>query len=111
MRAPHELGGHSDGETPLPIPNREVKPVSADGTRGAIPRESRTPPISSRARWGVFFLCRAELVAPVGVELAQPPHALADRRVRDEQRRDALLGERIRRGKALRPAGLPRTAR
>src|SRR5690242_17087341 len=39
------FGGHSDGETPLPIPNREVKPVSADGTRGAIPRESRTPPI------------------------------------------------------------------
>ncbi len=46
LRAPaHKLGGHSDGETPLPIPNREVKPVSADGTRGAIPRESRTPPI------------------------------------------------------------------
>src|SRR3954453_18039409 len=45
-RASHKLGGHSDGETPLPIPNREVKPVSADGTRGAIPRESRTPPIS-----------------------------------------------------------------
>src|SRR3954447_13264386 len=57
MRAPHELGGHSDGETPLPIPNREVKPVSADGTRGAIPRESRTPPISSRAPEGALFLC------------------------------------------------------
>jgi RimJ/RimL family protein N-acetyltransferase len=42
----HKLGGHSDGDTPLIIPNREVKPVSADGTRGAIPRESRTPPIS-----------------------------------------------------------------
>ena len=38
------LGGHSDGDTPLPIPNREVKPASADGTRGASPRESRTPP-------------------------------------------------------------------
>ena len=45
-RTLHKLGGHSDGETPLPIPNREVKPVSADGTRGASPRESRTPPIS-----------------------------------------------------------------
>jgi hypothetical protein len=44
-RTSHKLGGHSDGETPLPIPNREVKPVSADGTRGAIPRESRKPPI------------------------------------------------------------------
>src|SRR5581483_12339160 len=30
--------------TPLPIPNREVKPASADGTRDASPRESRTPP-------------------------------------------------------------------
>ena len=26
------LGDHSDGETPVPIPNTEVKPVSADGT-------------------------------------------------------------------------------
>ena len=42
---PHKLGGHSGGETPLPIPNREVKPASADGTRRAISRESRTPPI------------------------------------------------------------------
>ena len=26
------LGGYSDGVPPLPIPNREVKPVRADGT-------------------------------------------------------------------------------
>jgi hypothetical protein len=44
----HKLGGHGGGETPLPIPNREVKPASADGTRRAISRESRTPPISLR---------------------------------------------------------------
>ena len=25
-------GGYSDGVPPLPIPNREVKPVRADGT-------------------------------------------------------------------------------
>ena len=25
-------GGHGEGETPLPFPNREVKPLSADGT-------------------------------------------------------------------------------
>ena len=25
-------GDYSDGDTPLPIPNREVKPASADGT-------------------------------------------------------------------------------
>ena len=44
------LGGHSGGDTPLPIPNREVKPASADGTRGASPRESRTPPTFFRRR-------------------------------------------------------------
>ena len=26
------LGGYSNGVPPLPIPNREVKPISADGT-------------------------------------------------------------------------------
>src|SRR5437764_1239302 len=38
-------GGSSEGETPLPIPNREVKPLSADGTWPARARESRTPPV------------------------------------------------------------------
>ncbi len=27
-----ELGGFSEGVPPLPIPNREVKPLCADGT-------------------------------------------------------------------------------
>ena len=27
-----EIGGYSEGVPPLPIPNREVKPLSADGT-------------------------------------------------------------------------------
>src|SRR3954453_6962253 len=99
-RASHKLGGHSDGETPLPIPNREVKPASADGTRGAIPRESRTPPISSRKRprrRGLFVVSgRSEPVAPLGVEFAQPAHTLAEGRVRGEERRKALVGERVR---------------
>lgn len=38
------FGGHSDRVTPVPIPNTEVKPVSADGTWGESPWESRTPP-------------------------------------------------------------------
>jgi hypothetical protein len=38
-------GGYGEGETPLPIPNREVKPLSADGTWLARARESRTPPV------------------------------------------------------------------
>jgi len=40
-------GGYSEGETPLPIPNRAVKPLSADGTWPARAWESRTPPVSS----------------------------------------------------------------
>ena len=34
------LGGYSNGVPPLPIPNREVKPISADGTayRGRVGR-------------------------------------------------------------------------
>ena len=37
-------GGHSDRVTPVPIPNTEVKPASADGTWGEAPWESRSPP-------------------------------------------------------------------
>src|SRR5213083_914817 len=40
-------GGYGEGETPLPIPNRAVKPLSADGTWLARARESRTPPVYS----------------------------------------------------------------
>ena len=38
-------GGYGERETPLPIPNRAVKPLSADGTWLARARESRTPPV------------------------------------------------------------------
>ena len=37
-------GGYGEGETPLPIPNREVKPLSADGTWLEKAWESRSPP-------------------------------------------------------------------
>src|SRR3954451_19550149 len=37
-------GGHSEGETPGPIPNPEAKPFSADGTALGTVWESRTPP-------------------------------------------------------------------
>ena len=39
-------GGFGEGETPLPIPNRAVKPLSADGTWPARARESRSPPLN-----------------------------------------------------------------
>src|SRR5262249_27940604 len=38
-------GGYCEGETPLPIPNRAVKPLSADGTWPARAWESRSPPV------------------------------------------------------------------
>jgi RimJ/RimL family protein N-acetyltransferase len=40
-------GGFGEGETPLSIPNRAVKPLSADGTCPLWDRESRSPPVSS----------------------------------------------------------------
>jgi hypothetical protein len=42
------FGGHSERETPGHIPNPEAKTLSADGTAGATPWESRTPPDSLR---------------------------------------------------------------
>jgi hypothetical protein len=36
---------HSEEETPLPIPNRAVKLLSADGTWRATSWESRSPPV------------------------------------------------------------------
>jgi hypothetical protein len=48
-------GGHSDRETPGPIPNPEVKPASANGTAPDRMWESRTPPNTlcrgATARW------------------------------------------------------------
>ena len=38
------FGGDSGGVTPVPIPNTEVKPSSADGTWAETPWESRSPP-------------------------------------------------------------------
>ncbi len=43
-------GGYGEGETPLPIPNRAVKPLSADGTWLARAWESRSPPVFSISR-------------------------------------------------------------
>jgi hypothetical protein len=56
-------GGFGERETPLPIPNRAVKPLSADGTWPARARESRTPPVfSTRAACGRPVV----VVAPLG---------------------------------------------
>src|SRR5688572_30163842 len=55
-----DFGGHGGGVTPVPIPNTEVKPSSADGTWVERPWESRTPPSShvrtDPQRWGSFVV-------------------------------------------------------
>src|SRR5436190_24067734 len=61
-------GGYGGGVTPLPIPNREVKPSCADGTAGESPWESRLPPGYSE-KAGVktpafFFLFGKEVAMP-----------------------------------------------
>ena len=43
----YHFGGYSERATPLPIPNRVVKPLSADGTWLARAWESRSPPFFS----------------------------------------------------------------
>ena len=50
-------GGDSERDPPVPIPNTEVKPFSADGTWLETARESRTLPDSTRnlAIAGFFF--------------------------------------------------------
>ena len=48
------FGDHGDRVTPVPIPNTEVKPVSADGTWGEIPWESRSSPdFVNKRRWAL----------------------------------------------------------
>jgi hypothetical protein len=63
-----DFGGYRDRVTPVPIPNTEVKPASADGTWVDSPWESRTPPdfsredpivaIGSSRRFGARSSCR-----------------------------------------------------
>ena len=56
-------GGYCEEETPVPIPNTEVKLLSADGTAPATGWESRSPPgfISEPLRFGgAFFLVLPE---------------------------------------------------
>ena len=62
-------GGYCEGETPLPIPNRAVKPLSADGTWPARAWESRTPPVflsnSSQSRDNALHVARRGRAANV----------------------------------------------
>ena len=50
------LGGYSEGDPPVPIPNTEVKPFGADGTAYSG-RVGRRPPSEPRFLFGVGVLC------------------------------------------------------
>ena len=128
-RSVTSFGGNSEGVTPLPIPNREVKPLSADGTWLERAWESRSPPaLIERAvlRGGPFLVVEPDRLTPVSDLLSRPPSASLLRRVppraletgRELQReldRDAGLGARHPRaraqagllGRAHRSAALP----
>src|SRR5215469_5822584 len=69
--SPESFGGYSEGETPGPIPNPEVKPFSADGTARGTAWESRTPPDmleEGRSRCGraALFACLDTVVVDAG---------------------------------------------
>ena len=71
-----DFGGHSDRVTPVPIPNTEVKPVSADGTWGLTPWESRTPPDFARKGASLreaLFVVFARSIAAVASDRSCPP--------------------------------------
>ena len=48
-------GGNGEGVPPVPIPNTEVKPFSADGTWLDTARESRSLPDSNRGSQSDFL--------------------------------------------------------
>jgi hypothetical protein len=47
---PRIFGGNSEEDPPVPIPNTEVKLLSADGTARVTVWESRSPPILLRSQ-------------------------------------------------------------
>jgi hypothetical protein len=47
-------GGDSEGETPVPIPNTEVKPLCADGTAWLPAWESRSLPDFFCNKWCLY---------------------------------------------------------
>ena len=60
-------GDDGEGVPPVPIPNTEVKPFSADGTWLVTARESRSPPDSMKSfeRMTSFFVLDF-LLSPTG---------------------------------------------
>ena len=61
------FGGYREGDTPVPIPNTEVKPLIADGTARVAGWESRTLPRLIKSpkfarAWGFFYMPKALII-------------------------------------------------
>src|SRR3954464_11779287 len=84
-------GGYCVGETPLPIPNRAVKPHSADGTWLARAWESRSPPVPlTEPPAGRLFFVVPQALGPPGSAAARGHWSLPrpGRRDQSSQRAD-----------------------
>ena len=60
-------GDNSERDPPVPIPNTEVKPLSADGTWLATARESRTSPDSREGVGGAETLLQRHYILAKGL--------------------------------------------
>src|SRR4051794_29722300 len=115
----HHFGGHSERDTPLPIPNRVVKPLCADGTWFARAWESRSPPISFTGppfRGRPFFLrVSGRFVAAGPLGLRAPSSACPRlRRPATRSGGDSRFPGRLRlrsRSEGVAPAATRRSAR
>ena len=77
LKSRGKSGDNSEGDTPVPIPNTEVKPFSADGTWRETAWESRSLPdfiYSSVAQWQSTRLLTEGLL--VRVQPGEPEKAL-----------------------------------
>src|SRR6058998_3174901 len=90
FKRPEYAGGHRIRVTPVPIPNTEVKPDTADGTAWATVWESRSLPAVIQTKGPISigpFVCTAATVvhtvahAPIGGGAA--PASRAARAVRE----------------------------
>ena len=58
-------GGYRERETPVPIPNTEVKPPIADGTARKTVWESRTLPGQAIIKKGYTIMCTLFLISEI----------------------------------------------
>jgi hypothetical protein len=117
---PTVFGGNSEGDTPLPIPNRAVKPLSADGTWWETAWESRSPPVltetirAASASLGRLFSCPGGTPSHICPRSFRPPpirclRAGTDRCRRCRSRRGR--GSRSRRSRRARESDPGRSRR